>query len=460
MIAYKSIQELKDYLWKPVDKEKLLDKLEEIEDRLFNIEDKLTDKKMGEKIVDGILKVLDTTRCLLEKNQFLDREIWSHLSALIYLFNRLDKKIKFSSDKINTAISTNLAKNLPVYNQHEKFISNQSGFTFNKDSFPVTETPGKQPLIERDFKQPFNIVKDIRIMKDLRLHAEKSDRTEEAGEQITQKEFQDKPNIIFNIPAKKSNDTAASQTGAGINSMEADLLYSAGPAIDKITVLDRLIKAGSFFLSDSSTLIDLEDCLEETYQEILEIKEKEINTCADNEEENAFIETLDNILETISLMRDSIEEEEINKEIDYFLKELLSLNTGFIELYSNMDRKNEKAPESLTAGDDSVKSGNYKAIEDMIQKFLNKEIEPDIIDSFLEKMIKNAMKNRKSYENTYSGGNIPSADIQSIIEGNKKWEEGLNYLYDHYIDMDEDTINKALNMLYEANKKLLAAQLL
>ncbi|MEQ8224774.1 MAG: hypothetical protein ABRQ37_20820 [Candidatus Eremiobacterota bacterium] len=458
MIAYKSIQELKDYLWKPVDKEKLLEKLEEIEDRLFNIEDKLTDKKMGEKIVDGILKVLDTTRCLLEKNQFLDREIWSHLSALIYLFNRLDKKVKFSSDKINTAISTNLAKNLPVYNQHEKFISNQSGFTFNKDSFPVTETPGKQPLTERDFKQPFNIVKDLRIIKDLRLHAEKSDRTQEVKEQITDNEFQDKSKVIFNIDIKST--AVPSQAGKEMNPLKADLLHSAGPAIDKITVMDRLIKAGSFFLSDSSTLIDLEDCLEETYQEILEIKEKEINTCADNEEENAFIETLDNILETISLMRDSIEEEEINKEIDYFLKELQSLNTGFIELYSNMDRKNEKTPERLTTGDDSVKSGNYKAIEDMIQKFLNKEIDPDIIDSFLEKMIKNAMKNRKSYENTYSGGNIPSADIQSIIEGNKKWEEGLNYLYDHYIDMDEDAINKALNMLYEANKKLLSAQLL
>ncbi len=459
MIAYKSIQELKDYLWKPVDKEKLLNKLDEIEDRLFNIEDKLTDKKVGGKIVDGILKVLDTTRCLLEKNQFLDREIWSHLSALIYLFNRLDKKVKFSSDKINTAISTNLAKNLPVYNQHEKFISNQSGFTFNKDSFPVTETPGKQPLTERDFKQPFNIVKDLRIIKDLRLHAEKSDRTEEAGEQITQKEFHDKPNIIFNIPVKKST-AVSSQAGKEMNPLEADLLHSVSPAIDKITVLDRLIKAGNFFLSDSSALIDLEDSLEETYQEIIEIKEKEINICEDDEEKNEFMETLDNILETISFMRDSIEEEEINKEIDYFLKDLQSLNISFIDLYSKIDSKNGKEPENLRITDDSIKSGNYKAIEDMIQKFFNKEIEPDMIDSFLEKMIKNAMKNRKSYENTYSGGTIPSPEDELIIEGNRKWEEGLNYLYDHYIDMDENTINKAFNMLYEANKKLLASQLL
>ena len=394
MIAYKSIQELKDYLWKPVDKEKLLNKLDEIEDRLFNIEDKLTDKKVGGKIVDGILKVLDTTRCLLEKNQFLDREIWSHLSALIYLFNRLDKKVKFSSDKINTAISTNLAKNLPVYNQHEKFISNQSGFTFNKDSFPVTETPGKQPLTERDFKQPFNIVKDLRIIKDLRLHAEKSDRTEEAGEQITQKEFHDKPNIIFNIPVKKST-AVSSQAGKEMNPLEADLLHSVSPAIDKITVLDRLIKAGNFFLSDSSALIDLEDSLEETYQEIIEIKEKEINICEDDEEKNEFMETLDNILETISFMRDSIEEEEINKEIDYFLKDLQSLNISFIDLYSKIDSKNGKEPENLRITDDSIKSGNYKAIEDMIQKFFNKEIEPDMIDSFLEKMIKNAI-DRKS----------------------------------------------------------------
>ncbi len=460
MFVYKSIQELKDYLWKPVDKEKLLDKLEEIEDRLFNIEDKLTDKKTGKKIVDGILKVLDTTRFLLEKKQFLDREIWSHLSALIYLFNRLDKKIKFSSDMINTAISTHLAKNLPVYNQHEKFISNQSGFTFYKDSFPVTEIQEKQNLTERDFKQPFNIVKDLRIIKDLRLHAEKSDRIEAVTEQITQKELQDKPHTILNVTVKKSNNTVLLQAETGMNPLETDLLHSVSPAIDKITVLDRLIKAGSFFLSDCSTLMDLEDSLEETYQEIIEIKEKEINFLEDNEEENEFIETLENILEIISLMRDSIEEEEINKEIDYFLKELQELNTGFIELYSNMDRKNKKEPANLTTGDSSIKSGNYKAIEDMIQKFFNKEIEADIIDSFLEKMIKNAMKNRKSYENTYSGGNIPSADIQSIIEGNKKWEEGLNYLYDHYIDMDKDTINKALNMLCEANKKLLTAQLL
>ncbi len=456
MVVYKSIQELKEYLWKTVDKERLLDTLEEIEDRLFNIEDKLTDKKMGKKIVDGILKVLDSTRYLLEEKQFLDREIWSHLSALIYLFNRLDKKIKFSSDMINTAISTNLARNLPVYNQHEKFISNQSGFTFHKNSFPVNETPGKQLLPERDFKQSFNVVKDLRIIKDLRLQAEKSDRTQE--EQITENEFHDKSKVIFNIDIKST--ALPSQTGTGMNPLEADLLYSVSPPVDKITILDRLIKAGSFFLSDSSTLIDLEDSLEETYQEITEIKEKEINICEDNEEKNKFIETVEDILETVSLMKDSIEEKEINKEIDYFLKELQALNKDFIELYSTMDRKNETEGNSLRIKDDSIKSVNYKAVEDMIQKFFNKEIAPDIIDSFLEKMIKNAMKNRKSYENIYSGSNIRSPEDQLIIEGNKKWEEGLNYLYDHYMDMDENTVNKALNMLYEANKKLLAAQIL
>ncbi|MEQ8190050.1 MAG: hypothetical protein ABRQ39_18915 [Candidatus Eremiobacterota bacterium] len=453
MGVYKSIQELKDYLWKPVDKERLLDTLEEIEDRLFNIEDKLTDKKMGKKIAEGILKVLDTTKFLLEEKQFLDREIWSHISALIYLFNRLEKKIKFSSDMINTAISTNLAKNLPVYNQHEKFISNRSDFNFYKDSFPVTETPVKQNLIERDFKQPFTAIKDIRFLKDLRLQAEKTDRTEETSAQMTQKDFQDKPDIIFNIPVK--NDSISSRTGTAMNSQETDLLHSVNPGIDKITILDRLIKSGSFFISDSSTLIDLEDSLEETYQEITEIKEKEINFCEDNEERNKFAETLENILETISFMRDSIEEEEIRKEIDYFLKELQNLNTDFIDMYSKMFIEKKTA----TGGDDFIKSVNYKAIEDMIQKFLNKEIEPDVIDSFLEKMIKNAMKNRKSYENIYSAGNKPSEEDKIIIEGNKKWEEGLNYLYDHYMDMNEDTINKAFNMLYEANKKLLALQL-
>ncbi|MEQ8173290.1 MAG: hypothetical protein ABRQ38_30680, partial [Candidatus Eremiobacterota bacterium] len=390
MVVYKSIQELKDYLWKPVDKKRLIDTLEEIEDRLFNIEDKLTDKKIGKKIVDGILKVLDSTQYLLEEKQFLDREIWSHLSALIYLFNRLDKKIKFSSDIINTAISTNLARNLPVYNQHEKFISNQSGFTFHKDSFPVNETPGKQLLPERDFKQSFNVVKDLRLIKDLRLQAEKSDRTQE--EQITENEFHDKSKVIFNIDIKST--ALPSQTGTGMNPLETDLLYSVSPPVDKITVLDRLIKAGNFFLSDSSTLIDLEDSLEETYQEITEIKEKEINIYEDNEEKNKFIETVEDILETVSLMRDSIEEKEINKEIDYFLKELQALNKDFIELYSTMDRKNETEGNSLRIKDDSIKSVNYKAVEDMIKKFFNKEIAPDIIDSFMEKMIKNAMKNR------------------------------------------------------------------
>lgn len=457
MSVYKSIQELKDYLWKPVDKENLLNKLEEIEDRLFNIEDKLTDKKMGKKIVEAILKVLDTTGFILEEKEFLDREIWSHLTALIYLLNRLDKKVKFSSDIINTAIATNLAKNLPVYNQHEKFISNQSGFILHKDSFPVTETPGKQNLTERDFKQPFNMVKDLRIIQDLRLQAEKTDRTEEASEQITQKEFQNNSDITFKIPVKNSKNTTYSQAGAGMNPLEADLLHFANLEIDKITLLDRLIKASSFFLSGSSTLMDLEDTLEATYQEIIEIKEKEINTCENNEERNKFTETLDNILDTLSFMRDSIEEEEIKKEIDYFLKEIQSLNINFIDLYSKIIQKNEK--EYSKTIDDSIKSGNYKAIEYMMQKFFNKEIDSDIIDSFLEKMIKNAMKNRKSYENTYFPGNKPSGGNKFIIEGNKKWEEGLNYLYDHYMDMNEYTIDKAFNMLYEANKKLLDAQL-
>jgi hypothetical protein len=466
MSVYKSIQELKDYLWKPVNKENLLDTLDEIEDRLFNIEDKLTDKKMGKKIVDGILKVLDSTRFILEKKEaFLDREIWSHLSALIYLFNRLEKKIKFSSDMINTAISTNIAKNLTAYNHHEKFISNQSGFILHKDSLPVIETAEKQNLTERDFKQPFHVMTDLRVRPDLRLYAEKSDRTEETSEQTTQKEFHDKPNIKFKIPVKNSDDIISSLTGFGMTEWEAE--FSQGNytnlKLDKLTIIDRLIKRGSYFLSDTSTLMDLEDSLEETDQEITEIKEKVINTYEDNEERNKFLENLDNILDTISFIRDSIEEKEIKKEMDYFLKELQSLNISFIDLYTKIVPKNEKEADREIFSritDDSIRSGNYKAIEDMIQKFVNKEIESDLVDCFLEKMIKNAMKNRKSYENTYSLYNKPSRGDKFIMEGKKKWEEGLNYLYDNYIDMNGDSINKAFNMLYEANKKLLAAQLL
>ena len=337
MSVYKSIQELKDYLWKPIDKEKLLDKLEEIEDRLFDIEGNLTDEKIGKKIIKGILKILDTTVFILEEKEFLDREIWSHLSALIYLFNRLEKKIKFSSDIINTAISTNLAKNFPVYNQHENFISNQSGFIFHKDSLPVAETAEKQYLTERDFKQP------LHIKTDLRLFADKSDRTEETSEQITLKEFQDKPNITFKIPVKNSKEAISSQIDSGMTLLETE--FSQGnyvnSVIDKITILDRLIKAGSYFLSDSSALMDLEDILEETCEEITAIKEKEINNYEDNEERSRFLETLDNILDTISFIRESIEEEEIKKEMDYFLKELQSLNISFIDLYNRLENREE-----------------------------------------------------------------------------------------------------------------------
>jgi hypothetical protein len=239
----------------------------------------------------------------------------------------------------------------------------------------------------------------------------------------------------------------------------------------KSSPLSELLKVTSDYTSNKISSKDLSRILEKTYNDLEKLIEENpdvFDKFSEGSDEAQLIEDVfdivceldeavmnqepaEGILEITGIM------EELNQKFSKTFKSVLNTNPLYTEEELVRSILDELTEEDLI-------TSNYVRIEENSLKYLENQVSRKDFQMVLDEMKEIIQMTRSGYEESFISHNEWTMEValgdKLFMDGLLEWEQALNFLTDCADSKNEEQITEGLDMLLEANKKLVMVQIL
>ena len=236
----------------------------------------------------------------------------------------------------------------------------------------------------------------------------------------------------------------------------------------KTTPLYALIDIFKRYSSMETTLVNVKNVFQETFNEFSIMAEKGEDSWRDDESRGKFLELIEGVLYLLDDIKKYMEKGALREFLPDFIEELIDLNKQY-SLISDENKFKKSYEEELVekvlsvVSEEDYDTVNYHKIREACYLFYEGEIDRDELHSSLDDMLFLIEAGRKDYENTYISADEWTLEVflgdKMLLEGLDGWEKGLNFIK-KCNDLSIDSVEKVLDDIYEANKKLIINQYL
>jgi len=446
MNLYPLIKDLESFLQRKLDSDTFLDRVQIMEDELIDFElDSEKRDLVGRENIINLMEIFDNINLIFEESENIDiEELEDELRNLIKIQHiLLDKK-----SLVDKKAPSNLFPRKSVSTiSNTSFIETRRGFDFPSPGkgHRLLEEPSVQPLGEQA-PPSFSYHPDIKNKLPFSSFDEK----------ITGKA---QPFIPPPSKFEFSSKTEVSEEEVESGDL-TDINLKSSP-------LYNLLNTGKNYSHGKAKLMDFQDDLERTTLELEELKKEILDHSSDSDVKEDFILIIEEILEELSYIGESMENRTFQSELNDFIELVEALNHKFIVLNKKFYHKETGEKEIIARvleriSEDEFLTSNFQRIKEASEKYFHEEIKENEFQEAIDDMLDLIRNCREEYEDTYISPEEWTLEVATgdkiLLEGLEEWEIGLNNLNLLLTEPEQERLDSAIQKIFEANKKLVINQ--
>lgn len=402
MIEFNNMIDLMEkFLNKNIKKNILLENMETIENSLLDLEEENKDNKKRELIIE-VLNIIDNIYILLDEDDTISNRELEHE---IIKLKEIERKFNF-------------------HNENEALLNNKE--KERKENITYTDETDITPLPSgKDMKKDFSSINKEQLM-------------------VAQGKYKFHPDMKSRLPEEQKEMIGE------IDNIEL-----------KSSPIYNLLNSEELYLSGNAGPVEFSKELDNIINEVILIKQE----TTDEETNNLLEEILSKINEIEKYLSHYKEIEDI---ISY-LEELKELNRKYIECHKKtISSEKKEGIEDLInhlmkrMSDEDAITPNYVEIENTAFEFIEGKITEEEYYNLLNDMRDIVVRARIEYEETAISPDEWTLEVATgdklLTEGLNEFEKSLIMLTECSGEKNEEKINKALDILFDANKKLILNQ--
>ena len=235
--------------------------------------------------------------------------------------------------------------------------------------------------------------------------------------------------------------------------------------------LTELLKTTRNYISMKVTSKDLGRILEKTHSDLENLMDSNPDVFEALEEGSEEAQLVEDVFDIVCELDEAVMSQEPFESIKEIAGIIQELNIKFVKTFQSCLQENpvyteEELVKSILAEltEDDFITSNYVRIEESSIKYLENKISKDDYEYILDEMKEIIQLSRSGYEDSYISHSEWTMEValgdKLFMEGLIEWEESLNHLSGCIATVNEEEIMSGLDMLLEANKKLVMVQML
>jgi arsenate reductase-like glutaredoxin family protein len=235
--------------------------------------------------------------------------------------------------------------------------------------------------------------------------------------------------------------------------------------------LTELLKTTRNYISMRSTSKDLSRILEKTHSDLEKLFEKHAEVFDKYPEGSDEAQMIEDVFDIVCELDEAVMNQEPFEGIKEIADIMEELNNKFVKTFQNCLKESPVHTEEdlirailEELSEDDFITSNYVRIEESSIKYLENKISKDDYEYILNEMKEIIQLSRSGYEDSYISHSEWTMEValgdKLFLEGLTEWEESLNHLSACIPTKIEEDIMTGLDMLLEANKKLVMVQIL
>lgn len=452
------ISEMEAFLGDLCDKDTFIENIQKVEDDLLELESNINkEDSAGRDIIRNTMEIIDNIYLLLEENESEKKAFEIELEKLIKIQFPFSKIRIEKGNNYNSVISSGEREMEKIQKTGEgSFIGGHRGFAFQSQI--------KDKLPPRDYSFPPSPSREIYVRRPEGIEFYSQTKgTLSFG--INPDNLSKKDELYIPPPSKFEFNPEKS-------TLIEEELQDNGDLSNinlKSSPLYGLLNTSKSYSFGKVSLMDFENELENTRLDLDDLKKDVLEGSGQNSLKEDLIFIIEEIQEELSYVSESMGNRIVQSELNDFIELLEALNQKFIILNQKFFHKESGEKEIIDRvleripAEDFI-TGNYERIKETGEKFFNEEIGEEEFKRRIDDMLDLIRNCRREYEDTYISPEEWTLEVATgdkvLLEGLNEWERGLMSLNDSMGLMDEDSLKRAMDKIYEGNKKLVINQYL